>query len=277
MSDSDGLIYDASMNGEFINEQLLLSYKGVVAFIGLFLLFIVERRLPAAKPVSAASDKSRRLGRNLSLWGINALMSPLLVIPLTMLATTQGAGWRDSGPVSVWWMLPIDILLLDLWLYVWHRANHQVAFLWRFHQVHHQDVWLDVTSSVRFHFGEVALSALARLPVIWLAGVPLMSVIIFETLVLIMAGFQHSNLRLPQKIERGMSRVVITPAIHWVHHHVLRSDTNSNYGTLFSFWDRLFGSMSSNKRSMTMNLGLDDTPEETLPLLLVRPFRRAGR
>lgn len=277
MSDSDGLIYDASMNGEFINEQLLLSYKGVVAFIALFLLFIVERRLPAAKPVSVASDKSRRLGRNLSLWGINALMSPLLVIPLTMLATTQGAGWRDSGPVSVWWMLPIDILLLDLWLYVWHRANHQVAFLWRFHQVHHQDAWLDVTSSVRFHFGEVALSALARLPVIWLAGVPLMSVIIFETLVLIMAGFQHSNLRLPQKIERGMSRVVITPAIHWVHHHVLRSDTNSNYGTLFSFWDRLFGSMSSNKRSMTMNLGLDDTPEETLPLLLIRPFRRARR
>ena len=154
--------------------------------------------------------------------------------------------------------------------------NHRLPLLWRFHQVHHLDQWLDVTSAVRFHFGEVILSALVRGFVIVSLGMPLSSVIVFETLVLLGAGFHHSNLRLPIKFERALSKVIITPSIHWVHHHVIQQDTDSNYGALFSFWDRLFGSKSKSVRTADMNIGLDQRNDKELLQLLLEPFRRSS-
>ena len=109
-----------------------------------------------------------------------------------------------------------------LWIYWWHRANHELPFLWRFHAVHHYDELLDTSSAVRFHFGEVALSALARAGVIVLLDLPLASVVLFEGLVLMAAIFHHSDARLPPAIERPLSRVIVTPSIHWVHHHARR-------------------------------------------------------
>ena len=253
--------------------QSFLTFKGVLVLICLALLFCAERLVPAAiRPDHRDSDGSR-LGRNLSLWGINALLSPALVLPITAFGVAQGWGWRPDW-MAGWAGVLIDLIVLDFWIYWWHRANHIVPLFWRFHRVHHMDEWLDVTSAVRFHFGEVLLSALARVPVILIMGMPLLSVIIFESLVLVLAGFQHSNLRLPGKLESCLSRIIITPSIHWVHHHVLRSDTNSNYGTFFSFWDRWFDSRSSNSRQLDMAIGLDDQKELKIFRLLLLPFSR---
>ena len=93
-------------------------------------------------------------------------------------------------------------MLLDFWIYWWHRANHELSWLWRFHQVHHLDELLDSSSAVRFHFGEVFLSALARAPVIILLGIPLASVLVFEALILVGAIFHHSDARLPATSRR---------------------------------------------------------------------------
>ena len=147
-----------------------------------------------------------------------------------------------------------------------------VPVLWRFHEVHHLDRILDSTTAVRFHFGEVLLSAGARAAVIVLFGIPVASVLVFETLVLIASIFHHSNLRLPSGLEAALSRVVITPGIHWVHHHKVRRDTDSNYGTILSVWDPLFGSRSKTQRSLTMPIGVEGRREQPLPALLARPF-----
>ena len=255
----------------------LLAWKGVAVLAWLLAFFLAERWRPAAVPLPPAAAPAVRGGwyrvlRNLGLWLVVSALSPLIVLPLTYWASGQALAWRPA-----WWSgapgLALDILLLDFLIYWWHRANHRVPLLWRFHEVHHLDRFLDTTSALRFHFGEVLLSALARAGVILLLGFPFASVLVFEVLVLFAAVFHHSNLKLPPGLERALSRLVITPSIHWVHHHARRVDTDSNYGTIFSFWDPLFGTRSAKQRDRAMPIGTEGRAEESLPALLLHPFR----
>ncbi len=251
-------------------ESLLVWKAGVVA--GWFaLLFLLERLRPVA--VEPASGRWRRVGRNLALWVVNLPLSLLLVVPLTDWASRTAPAWRPDW-WSGWAGLALDLLLLDLLIYWWHRANHVAPLLWRFHAVHHLDRFLDCSSALRFHFGEVALSALARAAVILALGFPLASVLVFETLVLLAAIFHHSNLRLPPRLERALSWLVVTPSIHWVHHHRRRRDTDANYSTVLSLWDRLFASRSPTPRDPAMAIGAEGLAEEAAPGLLLWPFRR---
>jgi sterol desaturase/sphingolipid hydroxylase (fatty acid hydroxylase superfamily) len=253
--------------------QDLLLYKGLAVGLWFAALFIAERLRPAAPlPMVLAGVESQRLGRNLALAGINFILSPLVVLPLTALAAGHALVWRPN-----WWRgwpgLALDLLLLDGLIYWWHRANHEWPLLWRFHRVHHLDRTLDATTALRFHFGEVLISMVARAGVILSIGFPFASVVTFESLVLIAATFHHSNLRLPPGLELGLSRIVITPAIHWVHHHRRQSDTDSNYGTVFSFWDRVFGTVSRSPRLLGMEIGVQGAEELGLVGLLLRPLR----
>ena len=261
-----------------MDERLALLLSGKAAIVGLWFLvfFTVERLRPAATAPhehEKGSKPPRRLLRNGALWLINSGLSPLLVVPLTAWAASHSLAWRPS-----WWDgwsgLLLDLLLLDFLIYWWHRANHEIPFLWRFHEVHHRDQFLDATSAVRFHFGEVMLSATARAGIVWLLGFPLVSVLIFESLVLMAAIFHHSNLRLPPAVESGLSRIVITPGIHWVHHHARRRDTDSNYGTLLVLWDRLFGSRNRTPRRLDMAIGVEGRHDLSLWKLLLVPFQR---
>lgn len=252
----------------------LVAYKSVLVALFLVFFFVAERYRPAVAVPDSAKSWSR-IGKNLSLWLINSLMSPLVVIPITLFAVNADMGAsKYFGPLGGWERLLFDLLVLDLWIYWWHRANHQIPILWRFHRVHHLDQWLDVTSAVRFHVGEVILSALVRAVVILSLGMPLLSVIVFETLVLVNSAFHHSNIRLPITLEKRLSLVIVTPSIHWLHHHVERRDTDSNYATLFSFWDRMFASRSKNKRTLGMAIGLDNTDDLGLIQLITSPMRR---
>ena len=251
----------------------LLAYKGLAAALWFAVLFVAERLAPAAPlPLALAGRMSARLGRNLALAAVNFALSPLVVLPLTALAAGHALPWRPD-----WWQgwpgLCLDLLLLDGLIYWWHRANHEWPFLWRFHRVHHLDRTLDSTTALRFHFGEVLLSAGARAGIILLLGFPLASILAFETLVLIATIFHHSNLRLPPRLEQALVRLVITPSIHWVHHHRRQADTDSNYGTVFSFWDRLFRTVSPTRREPRMEIGVEGTEEEKLGGLLLGPAR----
>jgi sterol desaturase/sphingolipid hydroxylase (fatty acid hydroxylase superfamily) len=245
-------------------------------------LFLAERLAPATPPPQAirlsrqlGAPGWRRLARNAGFWIANSVLSLLIVVPVTRLAADASLvpQWRP-----VWWSgvpgLLLDLVLLDFLIYWWHRANHRVAFLWRFHDVHHRDEFLDTTSAVRFHSGEVVLSALARAAIMVLLALPLASVLSFEILVLLAALFHHSNIRLPRLAEAPLSWLIVTPSIHWVHHHAVRSDTDSNYGTVFSFWDRLFGSRSATPRSVAMPIGVEGESEKDLLSLTLLPFKR---
>ena len=259
--------------------EYLLSFKAVLVGTFLVLFLIYERVRPAVDhPLlvrfrGASAAAWRRLVRNTGLFGINLLVGPLIVLPITVWAEQFTLGLRPAW-LSGWIGLAVDLVLLDLWIYWWHKANHEVPFLWRFHQVHHFDELLDSTTALRFHFGEVVLSALVRALVIIAFDIPLSSVLLFEALVLMSAIFHHSDARLPPRLEQALARVIITPSIHWVHHHAVRADTDSNYGTIFSFWDPLFRSKSPTKRWPTMPIGVEGRRDRPLLRLIITPFWR---
>jgi sterol desaturase/sphingolipid hydroxylase (fatty acid hydroxylase superfamily) len=253
--------------------EAALAWKGVAVALWLALLFVAERLHPADdRPRPEIGGAWRRLGRNFGLFLANLALSPLVVVPLSLWAATHAVPWRPS-----WWSgaggLVLDLVLLDFWIYWWHRANHRIPLLWRFHAMHHLDRVLDTSSALRFHFGEVLLSAAARAATIVLLGLPFVSVVAFEALVLGATIFHHSNLALPPRLEAALSRLVVTPSIHWVHHHRVRRDTDSNYATVLSLWDRLFASRSPRPRLAGMAIGVEGRDELALPQLLVAPFR----
>ncbi len=254
-------------------EQLvaqLVALKAIVIAAWFALLFAAERLAPAAR-VAPEARGWRRVGRNAGLFLVNTGLSPLVVLPLTVFAAAHAVDWRPD-----WWAgaggLILDLLILDLWIYLWHRVSHRVPLLWRFHEVHHLDRHLDTTTAVRFHFGEVLISAVVRGAVIVLLGMPIASVLVFEVLVLLSSLFQHSNLRLPPWLERPLSIVLVTPSHHWVHHHAVRADTDSNYANTLSIWDRLFGTLSPTARWAEMPIGTQGRAERDLKGLLLRPL-----
>ncbi|HEY1382736.1 MAG TPA: sterol desaturase family protein [Dongiaceae bacterium] len=258
----------------------LLTAKGIIIGGWILLVLAIEQWRPAAPPPLALAGYGaawfRRWGRNLSLFALNVVLSALLVLPITVWAALHTV-WSRAGLLGVpaWVWLPLDLVVLDLWVYWWHRANHEWPLLWRFHEVHHRDRHLDATTALRFHFGEVAISACVRAVVIILLAIPLSSVIAFEILLLVATVFHHSNWRIPAAIEAGMARIIITPSRHWVHHHKVRADTDSTYGTIFSFWDPLFGTTTPTRRAIPMQLGVEGKDELPLVALLRSPTRKS--
>ena len=246
---------------------LILQSKGALVLLALVVFLVLDRVFPVARMVGGL----RRVAKNLSLAGFNAVLSWLVVVPVSAFAAQWALDWRP-----LWWSggtgLVLDLLILDCWIYWWHRANHEFSVLWQFHEVHHLDEVLDASSALRFHFGEVFLSSLVRASVIFLLGVPLGSVVIFETLLAFSAIFHHSNVRLPPWFERPLSWIIVTPSIHWVHHHAIRADTDSNYSAGLSLWDRLFGSRSASRRTPEMPIGVEGRRDRGLAGLLKRPF-----
>jgi sterol desaturase/sphingolipid hydroxylase (fatty acid hydroxylase superfamily) len=261
------------------DETLLLAIKAGAVCIWLMLLFLLERLRPAApeslrlpRPPDEGRFGWRRLSRNLALWLGNSVLSVLVILPVTAFAASISPVTRPEW-LTGWLGLFADLLVLDLAIYWWHRANHLVPFLWRFHEVHHLDERLDTTSALRFHFGEVLLSAIVRALVILALGIPLSSILVFEALVLVSTLFHHANISLPPAFERALARVIVTPSIHWVHHHAIRRDTDSNYATILSVWDRLFGTRSLSRRDIDMRIGVEGLADRPLAELIVRPFR----
>ena len=252
-----------------ILEQSLLSKGGIILAV-LITLMVLERVFPMVR----VRIHLNRLARNFSFAGFNVLLGPLIVIPATAYAVGYALQWRPDW-WSGWLGLVIDLLILDCWIYGWHRLNHVVPFLWRFHEVHHLDENLDASSALRFHFGEVILSSFVRAVFILLLGVPLKSVVVFETLVTVAALFHHSNLKLPDKVDAVLSRIIVTPSLHFVHHHALSGDTDSNYATILSIWDRVFASRNLMKFNSTMKIGVEGLSDVPILRLILRPFYKA--
>ncbi|MFT7389220.1 MAG: sterol desaturase/sphingolipid hydroxylase (fatty acid hydroxylase superfamily) [Candidatus Endobugula sp.] len=255
--------------------ELLIAYKIIVVVSWFALVFFLERVFCAADyPELLSSTKRRwRVIKNLSISAINMVLSPLIIIPLTAFISFQFTTWRPEWMSHPAFFL-MDLLLLDCFLYWWHRVNHRLPFLWRFHEVHHLDEFLDSTTALRFHFGEVFISAIVRSVVIIALGIPLASVIIFEIFIVVFSVFNHSNMRLPAALENGLSKFIVTPSIHWVHHHAKRYDTDSNYATIFSVWDHIFSSFSPHSRQLSMSIGVEGKEDMCLSSLLLRPINQ---
>ena len=167
----------------------------------------------------------------------------------------------------------LSAILLDYGLYVWHVLTHKVPWLWRFHQVHHIDLDMDASTAIRFHFGEMLLSIPWRAAQIRVIGASPLALSIWQTFLLISILFHHSNVKLPERMERRLGWIVMTPRLHGIHHEARRESLNSNWSSGFTIWDLLHGTYRWGQRDGTIGVpAYQDQAEVTLARCLVIPF-----
>ena len=145
---------------------------------------------------------------------------------------------------------------MDFMLYIWHLLNHEVPLLWRFHRVHHSDLNMDVSTATRFHVGELAIAAIIKISLVFLLGASLMGVLIFESVLVLFAQFHHSSLRVPKWFEAMFWILFVPPSMHRIHHSVIVKERNTNYGTIFSTWDRWLGTLLTNVDQSRIRIGI---------------------
>jgi len=229
------------------------------------------------------SGRLRHDVNNLAIGIINALLAGLvfsaLMLTVTVWSADQQIGLLHQIELVPWLELLIGLLLFDCWQYCWHRLNHRIQFFWRFHAVHHSDAAMDASSALRFHSIEILYSTAARLIILPLIGLSLQQVIIYEIILLPIILFQHSNIALPERVDRLLRVVIVTPRIHWVHHSCLKHETDSNYASLLSIWDRLFASfkLRDDPQNIVFGLGerFDGSEWNSVPGMLKQPFNAA--
>ena len=257
-----------------------MSTNTIVGLTVLVVLFALEGALPFYR---GSSNRFTHALRNFTLalvaGALGALMAPLLLLS-TQFAAERGIGlcnWIDIHPAAC---AVVTFVLFDLWMYAWHRANHEIPFLWRFHRVHHTDPAMDSTTALRFHPGEILFSTLLNCLVLAALGMSIAMLALYKTVMIAVVMFHHSNVRVPDALDRALRRAIVPPSMHRVHHSHLRAETDSNYGTVFSFWDRLFGSYRTRERYDDIRFGIAayDEPDWQRPLrLLTLPLRPLGQ
>ncbi|GAB4342792.1 MAG: sterol desaturase family protein [Candidatus Abyssubacteria bacterium] len=194
------------------------------------------------------------------------------------------AEWTSLHSFGVLYAVPMSagvrfvagFLLMDLSFYYWHRLNHEVPLLWRFHNVHHVDPDLDVTTSFRFHFGEILYSTVFRVVQVGLIGLAPLTYIVYEFLFQAETMFHHSNVRLPIRVERLLNKVIVTPRMHGIHHSVVRDETNSNYSVIFRWWDLLHRTLRLNVPQSGITIGIPaylGDEDNNVVKLLALPFK----
>jgi sterol desaturase/sphingolipid hydroxylase (fatty acid hydroxylase superfamily) len=263
--------------GEQDFVQLIRNSRYVTAAIVLAALWTVEAIAPM---FVGRSRRLTHIAANLGLAALNAGVAYFFAFGI--LFVTEWARVQDFGLLRVvalprWLNWLAALLLFDCWQYWWHRINHRVPLFWRFHAVHHSDAEMDASSGVRFHTIEMTFSFLARLIVLPLIGLTIPQLLVYEAISLPVILFHHSNLRVPGSIDRGLRWLIVTPWMHYVHHSRWQPETDSNYSSFLSIWDRIFGSFRLREKPQEISLGLDDWTEREwrgLRGMLVAPFRK---
>ena len=250
-------------------------------FFGIFLgMALWERGAPMR---ALATPRPRRWATN---WGISVIDAAM--VRLVFGAAAAGAaldaaagGWGlfNRTPLPGWLEIMLTLLVLDLAIWLQHVLTHKIPLLWRLHRVHHADRDVDVTTAIRFHPVEIALSMCIKIGLVYALGAPVSAVIAFEILLNGMAMFNHSNVKMPAHLDRALRLLLVTPDMHRVHHSVDRAEHDANYGFNLSVWDRLLGTYvpqpTQGHRAMTIGLApyQDDRPTR-LGWSLALPFFR---
>jgi sterol desaturase/sphingolipid hydroxylase (fatty acid hydroxylase superfamily) len=250
-------------------------------FFGIFLAMALwEVGAPMRR---LAVSRLRRWGTNWAISILDAVMVRLLFGAAATGAALDalGGGWGVFNLLDWpgWAEFALAFLALDLAIWFQHLISHKIPVLWRLHRVHHADRDMDVTTAIRFHPVEIALSMGLKIGLIYALGASIVVVIVFEVVLNGAAMFNHGNVRMPGAVERALRWLIVTPDMHRVHHSVERAEHDANYGFNLSVWDRIFGTYVAQPAAGHggMMIGLaqcqDDGPTR-LGWSLAFPFRR---
>jgi sterol desaturase/sphingolipid hydroxylase (fatty acid hydroxylase superfamily) len=251
-------------------------------FIGVLAIMMLWESLRPNRlsPVSA----SKRWLSNFSMLLFGAVVARLMIptglAAIAIYAQNNHIGLWSHVSLSLWLSIPISVLLFDCFIYWQHRLFHRVPLFWRIHRVHHADPHLDASTGLRFHPIEIAISLIVKMAAVLLLGAPVLAILIFEVLLNATSIFNHSNIKLPIKVDKLLRTVIVTQAMHRIHHSQVVSETDSNFGFNLSIWDTLFASYIQEAKNGDdgIKLGLKEyaSPQTNtrLKALLLMPFRR---
>jgi len=248
---------------------------------GLLLFWILEGAIPLLK-LNYKKSKVRHAGINLVFTVLHLVIHTGLAILIVMLSDwcrNQSFGivyWTHAN-TNILLTIIIGVLALDFSSWLVHWVMHKVKPLWGFHLVHHTDSNVDVTTGLRHHPGDSIFRGLFFMLLIFLSGAPMYSVMIYQTLLVLATAFTHANISLPKPVDKIISYILVSPNMHKVHHHWKQPYTDSNYGGVFSIWDRLFGTYKT-LDPKEIRYGLDryypNEKDEDLVSLLKKPFQK---
>ena len=259
-----------------------MKYETLIRLTGFFTIFILMAGWEIAAPLRPqTTSKTKRWVSNLTLVFLNTFIVRLIfsttAVGMALLASINQWGILNLLEWPQWLKLVTAILTLDLALYLQHLMFHAVPLLWRFHMMHHADLDVDVTTGARFHPIEIMISMVIKLAVVFLIGAPSLAILTFEVVLNGTSMFNHSNVRMPRRIDRFLRWWLVTPDMHRIHHSVIREETNSNFGFNLPWWDRLLGTYRADpakgQTGMTIGLHQFRNPARlSLPWMLALPF-----
>lgn len=251
-------------------------------FAGVLIFFlIIEALNPYRKSTVSKID---RWFTNIPLAAFNTVIINLIfaasIVHTISYVTANKVGILNIFELPYWIKILATVIAMDFVLYVWHLLNHEVAFFWRFHVVHHCDLNMDVTTATRFHIIELSFGTIIKIFTIYIIGADLLGILFFESIVTLVTQFHHSSLKIPGWFESVFWYLFVPPSMHRIHHSVVINERNTNYGVIFSIWDRMLGTLLTTVYQDKIRIGVGAyTKQEKLKFLnlLVMPFKRPVR
>ncbi|HTI11389.1 MAG TPA: sterol desaturase family protein [Puia sp.] len=230
---------------------------------GLLFFWVLEGLVPLFQ---FRYRKVRHAGLNLFFTFTTILVNfafAALIISASHYSSQHKTGLLWLFPLPLWLFSLIGLLLLDL-IGAWfiHWLHHQVKWMWKFHLIHHSDTWVDTTTANRHHPGESVFRAFFTLLAVVITGAPVWLVFLYQSLSVLFSQFNHANISLPKRLDKAIAWIIVSPDMHKVHHHAEQPLTDTNYGNIFSFWDRLFGTYAFVGDIASLHYGIDTYPKE---------------
>ncbi len=259
-------------------EHISPTTRALLIAGGLVFFWMLESIIPLFR---FRYHKVKHAGLNLFFTLTTIIINFLFAFAITLTAewaAHQKFGLLHLFPMPLWLFILLGLMILDLISAYWiHYIQHKVKWMWKFHLIHHTDTWVDTTTANRHHPGESVFRAVFTLLAVFISGAPAWLVLLYQTLSAALSQFNHANIHLPKWLDTAIGWVIVSPDMHKVHHHFTQPYTDSNYGNIFPFWDRLFGTYRKVEKASDLKYGIDTHLKEeehnNMSNLLQMPFQ----
>lgn len=222
-------------------------HRALILVGGIAIFWMIENAFPLFKfEYKKWSHAGINIFFTLTTIVVNFILAFILLLSADFAIEKKFGLLQWLPEIPLWLFTLIGLLLLDLiGAYLAHLVQHKTKWMWRFHLIHHTDTWIDTTSANRHHPGESVIRFIFTVFAIVISGSPMWLVFLYQSMSVVFSQFNHANISLPEKLDKIISYFIVSPNMHKVHHHYMLPYTDSNYGNIFSFWDRLFGTFTS--------------------------------